>query len=291
MNNNINYVILSKTIPYALDDTINYYYMLQYAATDCFKKYAEMIQCYISHFIATSNLRTLEPTLYMYLLDKGLKTLTHIFKLLLVYTKNLGLTEYYCKQTLDYYVEFIEQNMQENNEKIDYNNASKFCYIKTVYKLQKQYRKTACAERNDITAELLCQVEEKEARLFQNVDTMIELYALLALSAIGANANGVGANGVGANGVGANAITVDLATIEYHILLLTKDVDVPKLQFISDVIYTRGTYPLKYVYSLCIHLQQAAPIKATVLKKIVSAESKIRLRQESVDDYIKWLIA
>jgi hypothetical protein len=122
---------------------------------------------------------------------------------------------------------------------------------------------------------------------------MIELYTLLVLSAMGANAmgaNAMGANAMGTNVMGANTITLDLAAIEYHLLLLTKDVCMPKLQFIIDVIHTNGGYPLNYIYCLCIHLQQAVPITANVVKKIVSAESKNRLRQASVDDYIKWLI-
>ena len=298
--NNLNYVTLSNTVPYALDDTINYYYILQHSDMDCFITYAEIMQCYISHFLNSKCVRILEKPLYAYLLEKGLSTLTHIFKLLLLYTKNLGLTEYYCKQTLEYYVEFIEQNMQEHNDKLDYNNASKFCYIKTIYKLQKQYRKTSYTEWNELTSDLLYQVEEKEAYLLKNVDRMIEMYGLLLLlniDTLAIDTLAIDTLALDTLALAIDTLTLALASIEYHILILTKDVYVPelgeKLQFIIDFIHIfnrKGTFALKYIYCLCIHLQQTIPLKATVIKKLISAENKSRLQQESVDDYIKWLI-
>jgi hypothetical protein len=136
-------------------------------------------------------------------------------------------------------------------------------------------------------------VEEKEAYLLKNVDRMIEMYGLLLLL----NIDTLAIDTLAIDTLAIDTLTLALASIEYHILILTKDVYVPelgeKLQFIIDFIHIfnrKGTFALKYIYCLCIHLQQTIPLKATVIKKLISAENKSRLQQESVDDYIKWLI-
>jgi hypothetical protein len=151
-------------------------------------------------------------------------------------------------------------------------------------------------------------VEETEAYLLKNVDRMIEMYGLLLLLNIDTLAidtlaidtlaiDTLAIDTLAIDTLAIDTLTLALASIEYHILILTKDVYVPelgeKLQFIIDfthIFNRKGTFALKYIYCLCIHLQQTIPLKETVIKKIISAENKSRLQQESVDDYIKWLI-
>ena len=277
----MNYVILAHPISYALDDPNNYNYILPASAGDCFKIYTEIMHIYITHFFTSKYVNTLEKVLFYYLLEKGIDTINHIFKIMLLYTKNLDLTNYYCKQTVEYYVEFIEQNMQHaDGHKIDYNNASKFSYSKTIYKLKKRCRKTSYNELDDQTSELLYMVEEKEANIFKIVELMLELYKKMAALHF-------------------NTLQLQSQAIGEHILLLVTDEPAPgeKLQFILDFI-NRFIPPeqigLKYIYSLCQTLKYTVPFQTTtVIKKLASDENKIRFQQANGDAgpdvYIKWL--
>ena len=267
-----------KTSPYALDDTSNYNYILQNTVVECFTNYVEIINAYIAH---SKNIHTLNNTLYTYLLEKGMSTINHIFKLMLLYTKNLDLTNYYCRQTISYYVEFIEQNMQhEDNEKINYNNASRFSYSKTIDKLIKHYRKTSYNELDDNTSELLYNIEEKETEIYNVINMLMDVYnkiVVLSASAAGSSASVAG-------------------TSTQHLLHLVSDESYPreKLVVLSAFInnfHMKDEATFNYIYCLCEHLKYELPNKNTIIKKLLSADNKIRLQTDSVDAYICWIMA
>ncbi len=297
-----------KTSPYALDDTSNYNYILQNTVVECFTNYVEIINAYIAH---SKNIHTLNNTLYTYLLEKGISTISHIFKLMLLYTKNLVLTNYYCRQTISYYVEFIEQNMQhEDNEKINYNNASRFSYSKTIDRLIKHYRKTSYNELDDNTSELLYNIEEKETEIYSVINILMDVYnkiVVLSASVAGASASVVGASAsvAGASvagssasvaGASASASVVGAGQSAQHLLHLVSNESYPreKLEVLLTFI---NNFPLKdeaafnYIYCLCEHLKYDLPSKNTIIKKISSTDNKIRLQTDSVDAYICWIMA
>ena len=62
---------------------------------------------------------------------------------MLLYTKNIDLADYYCKKVIYYYIEFIGENSKQSEKKLDYNNASLFSYSKTIYNLNKSYKKNS----------------------------------------------------------------------------------------------------------------------------------------------------
>tara|TARA_Y100000287_G_scaffold181787_1_gene178361 strand:- start:3826 stop:4542 length:717 start_codon:yes stop_codon:yes gene_type:complete len=80
---------------------------------------------------------------FAYVCVKGLETLTHVFRMLLLYSKNLDITFYNCKKALYYYLEFIGQIGEDNHEflKLTSNDASLFVYKKTVFSVNQSYRK------------------------------------------------------------------------------------------------------------------------------------------------------
>jgi len=252
----MNYFIDSKTIPYDLDDTYNYNYTLQNTAVDCFKIYVEIINVYISHFTQSKNIYTLNKTIFSYLFIKGIYTINHIFKLMLLYTKNLELTKHYCKQTIGYYVEFIEQNMQnEDDDIINYNNASRFSYSKTIDKLNKHCRKTSYTELDDNSSQLLSVVEEKESNLYNILNMLIEVYNKV----LGAGPSGAGPSGACS------------MTIANHILDLVTDESSMReklttlLEFINNF-QMKNENTIKYIYCLCEQLKCKVANKDTIIK-------------------------
>jgi hypothetical protein len=285
----MNYFITTKSLPYDLDDTLNYNYILQHTVVDCFTNYVDIINVYM---LFAKNICTTNKTLYNYLLEKGISTINYIFKLMLLYTKNLDLTNHYCRQTIGYYLEFIEQNMQhEDYDKINYNNASRFSYSKTIDKLVKQYRKISYNELDDNTAELLFIVEEKEKENYSIMNTLIEVYnklVVLSASAVGA---GSSANVVGANAVGANAVDIQyLLHVATHELYSREKLDV-LLAFINNFPFQcLDAVALNYIYCFCEHFKADLPSKDAIIQKLSSDASKIRLQKDTMEAYIGWVM-
>jgi hypothetical protein len=266
----MNYIIATKAIPYALDNTLNYNYVLSNPLVECFKTYVEIINTYIVQY---KRIQTPIKTLHTYLLDKGISTINHIFKLMLLYTKNLDLTNHYCRQTIGYYVEFIEQNMKhQDNDIINYNNASRFSYSKTIDKLIKHYRKTSYTELDDNSAELLSMVETKEIELYNILNKLMEVYSKMVVL----------------NESISNTVAQHLFNLVTNELQLREKLDV-LLAFIHNF-PLKEEAALKYIYCLCEHLHYDLPSTLNIIKKLSSTENKIRLQTDLVDAYICWLM-
>lgn len=100
---------------------------------------------------------------FSYVSVKGLETLTHVFRMLLLYTKNLDITFYNCKKALYYYLEFIGQIGDDNHEflKLTSNDASLFVYKKTIFSVNQSFRK---------------EYDENEKLITDNLFTLTELF-------------------------------------------------------------------------------------------------------------------
>ena len=63
----------------------------------------------ISEFLlcASENVIVQNDKYFVFILQRGLETLKHCFKMIYMYTRNLDLTIYHCKKAFCYYVEFI----------------------------------------------------------------------------------------------------------------------------------------------------------------------------------------
>ena len=131
---------------YSLQDSNNYKDVLLHSVEDIFKIYLNLLSCYIEHYVTSTHNDSFyikNAPFYYYLLEKGVSTINNVFTILLLYTKNIDLVDYYCQKVIYYYIEFIGQNSKQSEKKLDYNNASLFSYSKTIYKLNKSYKKNS----------------------------------------------------------------------------------------------------------------------------------------------------
>ena len=69
--------------------------------------------------------------------------ITHVFIMILFYTKNIELTYYHSQKSFYYYVEFIEQilDVQHTFLHLSSRDASIFVYKKTIYEINQEHRK------------------------------------------------------------------------------------------------------------------------------------------------------
>uniref|UniRef100_A0A6C0CS46 Uncharacterized protein n=1 Tax=viral metagenome TaxID=1070528 RepID=A0A6C0CS46_9ZZZZ len=126
---------------YSLETLDNYLETYDVSESEMFSKYVNLISEFTSQAqtsIAISNLEY-----YKYVIIKGIETITHVFRMLLLYTKNIELSYYNCKKALYYYIEFIGQIGEDNHEflKLTSKDASLFVYKKTIFSIQNSFRK------------------------------------------------------------------------------------------------------------------------------------------------------
>lgn len=161
---------------YSLDNIDNYKYELMHSSPYIFKIYVNILNSYITEFNSIKLIFASNINLYYYLFDKGLATISHIFKILLKNTKNIDLVNYYCIKTINYYIEFILQNNKHADDKITYTHASLFSYGNTIYKLNKAYIKTSMNILDQTVSYIIHNNENQELSIFKNIELMIELY-------------------------------------------------------------------------------------------------------------------
>ena len=80
---------------------------------------------------------------YLFIIKRGLETFSHVFILLLMYTKNIELVSYHCKKSFFYYIEFIGQISDDNHTYLQLNSkdATLFVYKKTIFDIDNNIKK------------------------------------------------------------------------------------------------------------------------------------------------------
>ena len=125
-----------------LSNIANYKTTLDNQSHMIFLKYVglihEFIQCTIENIY-------IQNTEYLkYVIIKGIKNIEYIFNLLILYTKNLDLTIFHCQKSILYYIEFIGQIGENNQNFLNLNSkdAILFLFKKTIFMINPEYRTT-----------------------------------------------------------------------------------------------------------------------------------------------------
>lgn len=80
-----------------------------------------------------------------YYIDKGINIIVNVFKLILLYTKNLEVTKIYSFNSIYYYIEYINQISNKESEivfvNLTLNDAILYVYRKSIYEISDSYKK------------------------------------------------------------------------------------------------------------------------------------------------------
>jgi hypothetical protein len=108
---------------------------------DTYMKYVNVINQYLLFGIET--IKNKNSEYLKYILIKGLFTISHVFKMLLLFTRNLDLTYYHCQKSYSYYIEFIGQIGDDAVTYLQLNSkdAALFVYKKTIFDINQEYKK------------------------------------------------------------------------------------------------------------------------------------------------------
>ena len=124
---------------YSLQNLDNYKSEFSHPTSEIFSKYVGLINEYLLQCLDSIHLKDI--VYYKYIIYKGIETLTHVFKILLLYTKNLNLAYIHSQKALYYYVEFICQIDDDSHSFLQLNSkdAALFVYKKTIFDINTEY--------------------------------------------------------------------------------------------------------------------------------------------------------
>ena len=162
----------------ALINSLSFNTKLTCNLPEILQKYVSLIVEYTSFISEKVNIKN--KKYYHYLYNRGLDTISHVFLLILFYTKNLDITYYHSQKAFYFYVEFIEQilDVQHSFLNLTSRDATMFVYKKTIYEINAEYRKLL---DNDTNSELnisLNHIANKDVK-FDLLNSYIEIYKIL----------------------------------------------------------------------------------------------------------------
>jgi hypothetical protein len=118
---------------------------------DVFNDYAGMISEFLSCVIDNVNIQ--DTTHFLFIVNRGLNTLKHCFKLIYLYTKNHVIAIHHCRRGFYYYIEFMGQICEDGNSYLQLNSkdAVLFVYKKTIYDIEQDHIREhpLCAKDKD----------------------------------------------------------------------------------------------------------------------------------------------
>jgi hypothetical protein len=145
----------TQKLLYSLNNSDNYKSNLNITTNCLLRKYNLLIIEYLN-FININN---------KFVIIRGLTTITHVFNIILHYTRNVDVALYHGQKSFYYYVEFISQITDEDNLFLNLNSrdASLFVYKKTIYEINKEF-KEAKDKENELKEAKDKENELKEAK-------------------------------------------------------------------------------------------------------------------------------
>ena len=165
-------MVLMDNSRFQLENIDNY---LNYISRNNLKQLYSKYLSIVCEFITLAEKNKFKPNkgFQLYIIVKGIESIHHIFRLLLLYTCNMDLVYYHCHKAYYYYIEFMDQISKDDHYFLRFSvkDAILFVYKKTIYEID-----------NGLRENLIIHTENKRVlehfNRFANTisDLMIELY-------------------------------------------------------------------------------------------------------------------
>lgn len=126
---------------YLLTNIENYNIMMPCSLNEILTKYILVVVNYMKLFSEKINIK--KYNYYKFIFTRGLDTITNVFKILLLFTKNIELTYYHSQKAFYFYIEFIEQISNDQNTflQLSSREACMFVYKKTIFEISHEFKK------------------------------------------------------------------------------------------------------------------------------------------------------
>jgi hypothetical protein len=139
----------SEYTQYMLYNVENYNPLIKNSSQEILTKFIEVIIEYMRLIAEKINIKNKQY--YVFIFERGIETLIHIFSMIFYYTKNLELTFYHSQKAYYFYVEFIEQISDDNITflQLSSRDALMFVYKKTIFELNNDRKRASLPLTSD----------------------------------------------------------------------------------------------------------------------------------------------
>lgn len=231
-----------------------------------FIKYISIINDFLLH--CNENVSNENKTILKYTIRRGIESITHIFKIVYISTKDLDFTFDICKQSFVYYIEFITQICDDDRKYLNLNSrdAVLFIYKKSINKYKILDSKITDETNNilklldkmiNIHNEMLNIYIESDEYNKINYDKFEKNIYLFVEKII-------------------NVKNDDIIEIVYEILLLNK-------------IHKINIFKHLNIINLFLDKKYKKGLSPVIKKKLNSSQNKNYLLNEVEDIYVNWL--
>jgi hypothetical protein len=192
---------------YSLNNYENYKTTINDTTQDIIEKYYLLINEYLNFISDNIGFKNISYT--KFIIERGLETITHVYSILLYYTRNLDVAYFHGQKAFYFYVEFIEQITEDKHSflQLSSRDASMFVYKKTIFELNNDIRKTIepLTDNNIEKLDLLnlnaiilkcifCHVLEKDYKMIKHLEFITNEITKAKLNKMGYNTLEVFAN-------------------------------------------------------------------------------------------------
>jgi len=139
---------------YSLNDSNNYRTELSNTIGDIVNKYNTLLIEYLNFIV--DNIGIKNSAYSKFIIERGIETITHVFTLILYYSRNVDMAYYHGQRSFYFYVEFIGQISEDQHTFLNLSSrdAAMFVYKKTIFELSTDCRKNLTEPTKDTLEKL-----------------------------------------------------------------------------------------------------------------------------------------
>jgi len=139
---------------FSLNDSNNYICNLTNTIGDIVNKYNTLLMEYLNFIV--DNINEKNSAHSKFIIERGIETITHVFTMLLYYSRNVDMAYYHGQRSFYFYVEFIGQISEDQHTFLNLSSrdAAMFVYKKTIFELSTDYRKNLTEPSKDTIEKL-----------------------------------------------------------------------------------------------------------------------------------------
>lgn len=140
---------------YSLTNLDNYNKNLNDNVNDIIKKYWSLLINYLKCIV--EKIKPNKNTYIIFIIIRGLETITNVFNNILFYTKNLDLTYYHSQKAYYYYIEFIQQISEDQHVflQLSSRDATTYVYKKNIFEINHDITKSTLPTNKELTNKLV----------------------------------------------------------------------------------------------------------------------------------------
>jgi len=137
---------LNKDMNFSLQNIDNYKKNINCTTNEIIDIYSKIIIEYLRYIIKTITIKNIKIS--KFIISRGLNTITHVFKHLLYYTKNIDILNFHCEKAFYFYVEFVTQISEDDKSflQLSSRDATNYVYKKTIFEINYEVKRNADEE-------------------------------------------------------------------------------------------------------------------------------------------------